>query len=177
MKDAKENATPSAEPTMTGIMVTKEAFARDYVVINGEETVKVPVASVSGAMPVLNAEGEAQFSNSDGRALEKHIINLKAVAGGKADAIRELFKGRDEIDLGELRGLTLSYNAIVPASGEFNLPFKGQNIVAVGKYYPSRDDKNKMVLGIANISVPYVPTATAFSFEEEDAEVIETPEV
>lgn len=177
MKNAEQEAAANAEPTLTGIMISKETFARDYVVLHGETTTRVPVSSVSGAMPVLNKDGEAQFSNSDGRALEKHIINTKAIASENVAKVRDLFKGREEIDLGELRGLTLSFNAIVPSKGEFNLPFKGQNIIAVSKYYPSRDDAEKMVLGIANISVPYVPTAEKFSFADEEAEVIETPEV
>lgn len=170
---SKPNATAvESTPALVGISISKENFARDYRILNADSTAKVQVSSVSNELPLLNGQGE-HVEGNDGRMLNKHIINCKAVPEGSVKAIKELFEGRESVDLGELSPFTLSFNAIVPSSGDINLPFKGQEIVVQTAMFASKKHEGTFVLGITNISVPKVAKAKAFSFDSvlEDAEI------
>jgi hypothetical protein len=169
MKDQKVSpnaveSTPANEVKLVGISISKENFAKSYRVLNGDSTAKVLVASVSAEMPLLDGNGDQVIGSND-NPLMKHIINLKAVPASKVKEIKALFEGRDSVDLGELAQFTLSYNAIVPESGNLNLPFKGQEIVAQTAMFASRKHEGTFTLGIASIAVPIVAKAASFSFD------------
>lgn len=179
MKDSKQTkndaveTTPAREIKMTGILISKEAFARDYRVLRANDEAKVIASSVSDEMPLLDGEGN-HVEGTDGRLLYKHIINLKAVADTSVNEIRTLFQGREAVDLGELAPFVLSFNSIVPASGNANLPFKGQEVYVRTALYESKKNEGTHVLGIAQLDVPKVAKAKAFSFDsvlEDDEEI------
>lgn len=157
--------------TPTGIMISRSKFQNDYAVVSGENFVKLQVASVSPRLPVIDRNGDEVFSNSDGRQLEKHIINLKAIPAQHLKAVKALWEGRDEIDLGELRGKTLSVNALIPDSDEIELPYKGQRISVETGYVTNSQDE--LVLVGLNYQLPKATAATKFSFGSEEEEEIE----
>jgi ABC-type Fe3+-citrate transport system substrate-binding protein len=177
MSKSKEDvATTQREFTATGIVLTRAQFQKEYAMVSGEATMKLKVSSVSKEMPVLNGEGEQVFDKTDGRALTKHIINLKAIPDRHFAAVRQVWGKRDSIDLGELNGLTLSINAIVPASGELDLPMNG-TFVSTNTSYLTDDegefrlnDDGKKIVVINKFAVPAIAKAPTFVLDELEVE-------
>lgn len=166
----QEMSLEEPEVQLTGITLTREAFQREYSIVGTEGFVKLKVSSVSKELAVLNRDGEEVFSNTDGRALTKHIINLKAIPAQHVKAVRELWKGKDSIDLAELRGKTMSVNAIVPADGTIELPFNGQTI-GVQAGFVENSEGDQVLVGTA-YQLPAAKAAVSFSFEDDEDEIL-----
>lgn len=162
----QEMSLEEPEVQLTGITLTRETFQRDYPMVGAEGFFKLKVSSVSRELPMLDRDGEQVFSNTDGRALSKHIVNLKAIPAQHVKAVRELWKGRESIDLAELRGKTMSVNAIIPADGGIDLPFNGQTI-GVQAGFVENSDGDQVLVGTA-YQLPAAKAANSFSFEDDD---------
>ena len=186
---------PATNVKLSGAVITKADFPKTYAQVVRPVDMKLVVSSVSREMPI--SPNKTVLSNDDGRELMKHIINLKAVPNHTRKRVIEAFKGVDELDLAFLNGLTLTVNAIIPASGDLDLPFKGQTITVScgyieGKGVPQedengdfRDDNGNLVDkagfhitedGIRkivgkNFIVPAAVSAASFSFEDAEIEL------
>lgn len=162
------------EVQFTGITLTRERFKQDYAIVTDEGFYKLLVSSVSPEIPMVNRHGEQVLARIDDRPLTKHIINLKAIPYHHLQEVRELWQGRDEIDVAELRGKTMSVNAPVPVSGEVDLPFNGQRI-GVQTGYVENSEEEMVLVGTA-YKLPAAKKAMSFTFEDEEEDEIESPE-
>lgn len=182
----KSKSNPSSEPTQaktqveepsfepTGIMLSREAFQKDYAMVVGETTIKVRVASVSREIPVLDGNKEQVFDRTTGAELFKRIINLKAIPSRHFAKVKELWGKRTEIDLGELRGLTMSINAIVPQTGELDIPMKNSLVQIQTQYLTDdeeedgyrKDDLGRKILVVRDYAVPAIAVAPQFVLDD-----------
>ncbi len=93
--------------------------------------------------------------------MKKYIIDLKTIPPQHEKTVRDLWAGRDKISLTELKGLTLSVNAIVPANGDLKLPFKDQ-IINVQTGYVNNSSGEQVLVGVAFV-IPSVIRGNNFS--------------
>ena len=170
----------SQDVQLVGIEISRMEFAEQYAIVNGATDRKFTVSSVSKELPVLDGEKNQVYSNGeDGRPLMKHIINLKAIPAQHLADVKEAWKGKETLDLGYLRGKTLSINAIVPENGEITLPYKGQKITVVTGYILDKEDPTKYETNEAGVRkivgktfhVPAVADADKFVFDDEEIEM------
>lgn len=158
----KQEKAETAETPKIGVVITKEQLQKDYSVISGPGTKTVKAANVSQTLPVLNSEQEHQENPISGEPLYKQIINLKAFTKENAERVKELFEDREEIDLTELNGLTMSANYIHNGSPK-RLPMKGQEVEIFVDLVESKR-QGKKVLGVTDFIVQESASAESFSF-------------
>jgi len=176
----KAKVAPKREQRVTGIMITRTQL-ESYKVVGdnyvGEE-VRLPIANVSDQMPLQNREGENVLSTregTEGQQLFKNIINLKAIAPHNIEAIRETFKDKEEVDLGELDGLLMSANTRPYIDGnEPQLPMFGGSIIAHIEKVETGSDAQangspEWIVAVQSFALPEVKKASNFSLESEDA--------
>ena len=166
---------------VTGIMITRTQL-EGYKVVGdnyvGEE-VRLPIANVSDQMALTNKEGEDVFSDregTEGQQLFKNIINLKAIAPHSLEAVRNVFKDKEEVDLGELDGLLMSANTRPYVDGNVPaLPMFGGSIIAhIEKVQTGelaqKNGSPEWIVAVQSFALPEVKKASNFSFEsKEDA--------
>jgi hypothetical protein len=137
----------------TGIMIKKSSFAYVMILTPGVFTVKA---------------GSFNKILDTNLGKEKYIVNLKAIIGKEnADKVRELYKGSDETDLGNLNGLTASANIIINEGKNPDVPMKNQNVRINVEYIVTKEGKK--MLAVTSILVPPAASASAFSFDDEES--------
>jgi hypothetical protein len=150
-KKGTQKKAPVSEPEvqLTGIVITREMFKRDYALVSKTGTCKLSVGNVSQELSVLDGEGEQVISNrpgSEGQPLFKRIVNLRAVTFENAQEVKNLFDENPEgVDLAHLNGLTLSANTQPYPEGKLTqeLPMRGEKIKCnIGYVVAGKRNKN-----------------------------------
>jgi hypothetical protein len=96
----------------------------------------------------------------------KHIVNLRAVTDANVPKVLEKFAGKEEVDITDLNGLTMSHNIIENDGQTVNLPVKGEKVEAIIDWVDGREGK---VLAVKNLGIAKAVEAEAFSFGETTA--------
>lgn len=95
----------------------------------------------------------------------KYIVNLKAVAKHKIDEVIALFDGKEDVELSELNGLTMSTSIIMNEPTDvINVPMNNENVKVTADFRPSR--KGEEILVITAIKVEEPVLAQGFNFEK-----------
>lgn len=154
---------------LSGILITKEAFASQYKLVSRIGKWKLPVANVSAIMPALYADGTQVFSRQDNSALNKRIVNLKAIPLQYRDKVIEAWKEHateDGLDLAYLRPYTMSVNAFVPTDADdiVDVPMNGEQIHVSVIEVENR--QGEMIFAGQQFTVPGAIAGANFSFED-----------
>ena len=168
----------SNEVKKSGFTITKEQFAKDYVIIDKEGIISGIKAT--GQNNSYYNEDIGAKSDNYGRTI---LVNLKAIESRKIPAVQSLFKGRTEIDLVELKNLTVVHPIHLNDDQEApRLPIRNQEVSLQFFYATNKDgslykDQNdNKVFNSAQMQVPEPVKASGFVFEEvEVEEKVEVP--
>jgi hypothetical protein len=137
------------------IKVTKTSFAAKNVLIDAP-----------GIYEVIAGNSNLQAAELNGKlGKDKHIVNLRAIAAHNEEAVLALFEGRDEIEIEELNGLTMTHNIVVN-TGRENVPMPGQKVKINVDFVKNKAGED--VLVVTSMFVPKVSTGKSFFPELSD---------
>lgn len=96
----------------------------------------------------------------------KEITNFRAVAGHNVATIKDLYKGKEEINASDLNGLLLTYNAPRFQGRVVDKPANGEIVEITVDFVTNR--KGEQVLGVTHMKLKPAVKAKAFSFDDEE---------
>ena len=141
--------------TRSGIKIAKASFAALYAMI-----------LAPGTYIVKAGTSNRIFDEN----LKKHkwITNLKAVAAHKIDSVKEAFAGKEEVEIEDLNGLTMSANTIENEGQTIELPIKNSDVKVIVDYVTNK--KGERMLAVTGMSVTPAARPKTFSFDDSEDE-------